>query len=120
MLSINQRIEQQKERAVKHLTQSMDLKRQCIQIELENGGNIRFEYYLSNGNGPNPNSVNEAWYKSCHDLILSRFCASDYVAKAINGIRVNKVIRVMNRALLAKYEEAFLSDVDENEYINNK
>lgn len=51
---------------------------------------------------------------------MARFCASDYVSKAINGIRVNKVIRVMNRALLAKYEENFLADVDEVDYINNK
>jgi hypothetical protein len=30
------------------------------------------------------------------------------------------VIKVTNRALLAKFEESLLNDVDENDYINNK
>ena len=114
------RIEQQKEKAIKHLTQNIELKRKCIQTELENGGNIRFEFYLSNGAHGTTNTASETWYRSCHDLIMARFCASDFVSKAINGIRVSKVMRVMNRALLAKYEENFLADVDEVDYINNK
>lgn len=89
-------------------------------MELENGGNIRFEFYVNGANGLNANVTSEAWFKSCQELIVSRFCASDYVSKAINGVRVNKVIRVTNRVLLAKYEEMFLVDVDEADYLNNK
>lgn len=80
-------------------------------MELENGGNIKFEY--------SPNKA-DGWYKSCHDLLMSRFCASDFSAKSINGIKIKKVIRATNRVLVAKYEEKLLTDVDENDYINNK
>jgi len=59
-------------------------------------------------------------YKSCYDLLMSRFCATEYLLKSINGIKIRKVIRCTNRILLAKYEESLLNEVDESDYINNK
>ena len=78
-------------------------------MELENGGNIRFEF-----------GTNETWYKSCCDLLMARFCTSDYILRSIIGIKVKKVMRVTNRILLAKYEENVLYEIDENDYINNR
>jgi len=51
---------------------------------------------------------------------MSRFCATEYLLKSINGIKIRKVIRCTNRILLAKYEESLLNEVDESDYINNK
>ena len=42
---------------------------QRLLLELETGGNVRFE----DGKSTDP------WYKSCHDLVLSRFCVGDYL-----------------------------------------
>jgi len=42
---------------------------QRLLLELETGGNVRFE----DGKPADP------WYKSCHDLFLSRFCVGDYL-----------------------------------------
>lgn len=42
---------------------------QRLLLELETGGNVRFE----DGKPTDP------WYKSCHDLFLSRFCVGDYL-----------------------------------------
>ena len=41
---------------------------QRLLLELETGGNVRFE----------DGKPSDAWYKSCHDLVLSRFCVGDY------------------------------------------
>ena len=41
---------------------------QRLLLELETGGNVRFE----DGKPSDP------WYKSCHDIVLSRFCVGDY------------------------------------------
>ena len=41
---------------------------QRLLLELETGGNVRFE----DGKPSDP------WYKSCHDLVLARFCVGDY------------------------------------------
>ena len=37
-------------------------------VELETGGNVRYEQ-------GQPSNI---WYSTCHDLVLSRFCAWDY------------------------------------------
>ena len=42
---------------------------QRLLLELETGGNVRFE----DGKPTDP------WYKSCNDLVLSRFCVGDYL-----------------------------------------
>jgi hypothetical protein len=85
-------------------------KKQFIFSELENCGNVKFDQ----------SNNTEAWYKSCYDLMMSRFCVTDYVKRNINSIKIKRVIKVTNRALLAKFEESLLNDVDENDYINNK
>ena len=41
---------------------------QRLLLELETGGNVRFE----------DGKPSDLWYKSCHDLVLSRFCVGDY------------------------------------------
>jgi hypothetical protein len=90
--------------------QEVRTKKQFIYAELENCGNLKFDVSMST----------EAWYKSCYDLMMSRFCVTDYVKRNINSIKIKRVIKVTNRALLAKFEESLLNDVDENDYINNK
>lgn len=103
-------IDVQYDQCLNHIIQEIEVKKRYVFIELENGGNIKFEF----------SNYNDSWYKSCHDLIMSRFCAADYVSRSISGIKMRKVIRVTNRLLLSKYEENILKDVDEFDYINNK
>jgi len=103
-------IDIQYDQCLDHIIQEIEVKKRYVFIELENGGNIKFEF----------SNYNDSWYKSCHELIMSRFCAADYVARSISGIKIRKVIRVTNRLLLAKYEENILNDIDEFDYINNK
>ena len=79
-------------------------------MELDNGGNLKFEY----------GKPDDLWYKSCHDLILSRFCASDYVTKMISGVKIHQVIKVTNRSLLTRFEKSLFDFVDEFDYLNNK
>ncbi len=103
-------IDVQYEQCLDHIVQEIEVKKRYVFIELENGGNIKFEF----------SNFNDSWYKSCHELVLSRFCAADYVTRSISGIKIRKVIRVTNRLLLSKYEEHILNDIDEFDYINNK
>ena len=103
-------IDIQYEQCMNHIMQEIEVKKRYVLIELENGGNIKFEF----------SNYNDSWFKSCHELLMSRFCASDYILRSISGIKMRKVIRVTNRLLLAKYEENILADIDENDYINNK
>ena len=100
----------QYDQCLNHIVQEIEVKKRYVFMELENGGNIKFEF----------SNYNDSWYKSCHELIMSRFCASDYVMRSISGIKLRKVIRVTNRLLLAKYEENILTDIDEFDYISNK
>ena len=46
---------------------------QRLLLELETGGNVRFE----DGKPTDP------WYKSCQELVLSRFCVGDYMVGAV-------------------------------------
>ena len=39
-----------------------------LTMELDTGGNVRFEQ----------GTQNDVWFSTCHDLVLSRFCAWDY------------------------------------------
>ncbi|CAF0859021.1 unnamed protein product, partial [Brachionus calyciflorus] len=98
-------------KCLENLHLEAEVKKNFIIMELENGGNIRFDFSTSK---------NDGWSKLCHELITSRFCSSDYASKSINGIRIKRVFRVTNRVLIAKYEEKLLIDVDESDYINNK
>ncbi|XP_057198998.1 leucine-rich repeat-containing protein 9 isoform X1 [Triplophysa rosa] len=64
-------------------------------LELETVGNIRFE----EGN------TNDPWFTSCYDLLLSRFCAWDYKTHHINGIKINRIIRIHNQALRLRFQD---------------
>uniref|UniRef100_A0A4W5RBJ4 Leucine rich repeat containing 9 n=1 Tax=Hucho hucho TaxID=62062 RepID=A0A4W5RBJ4_9TELE len=64
-------------------------------MELETVGNIRFEEGCST----------DPWFTSCYDLLLSRFCAWDYKAHGITGIKINRIIRIHNRSLRIRFED---------------
>ena len=52
-------------------------------------------------------------FTSCHDLVLSRFCAADYREHGIVGIKIRRIIRVHNRILRSRFDEKLLSIVDD-------
>jgi hypothetical protein len=95
---------------LKEIEKKNQIEKSFILLELENVGNIKFDI----------GKQDDVWFKSCNDLILSRFCASDYILRTISGIKIHKVIRVTNRLLLTQFEEALFNYIDENDYINNK
>ncbi|XP_073775247.1 leucine-rich repeat-containing protein 9 isoform X2 [Danio rerio] len=64
-------------------------------LELETVGNIRFE----EGN------TGDLWFTSCYDLLLSRFCAWDYKLYHISGLKINRIIRIHNRALRQRFQD---------------
>lgn len=66
-----------------------------LMIELETGGNIRFEEGKTTDN----------WYTSCCDLVLSRYQGSP-------TLKVTKVTRIHNRFLRCRFEEKLDSLVD--------
>ncbi|KAF5890679.1 leucine-rich repeat-containing protein 9-like, partial [Clarias magur] len=76
-------------------TDRKDMLIHFLEMELETVGNIRFE----EGN------TSHTWFKPCYDLLLSRFCAWDYKPYNITGIRINRVVRVYNRALRLRFED---------------
>ncbi|KAL0969049.1 hypothetical protein UPYG_G00222010 [Umbra pygmaea] len=63
--------------------------------ELETVGNIWFE----EGSNTDP------WFTSCHELLLSRFCAWDYKVYGVEGIKINRIIRIHNRPLRLRFED---------------
>ncbi|XP_038075835.1 leucine-rich repeat-containing protein 9-like [Patiria miniata] len=73
--------------------------------ELESGGNVRFEEGHSSS----------AWFASCHDLILSRFCAADYKAYNILGIQIHGITRVHNRMLRYRFDNKLCAIIEEDE-----
>ncbi|XP_074662952.1 leucine-rich repeat-containing protein 9-like [Tubulanus polymorphus] len=85
---------------------------QRLLAELDTGGNVRFE----DGN------LNDTWFSSCHDLVLSRFCVSDYRDHNVTGIKIHRITRVHNRMLRMKFEEklARLSEDDQDIYCTTK
>ena len=62
------RIEQCHQESCDQVNSVSEMTVQRLLLELETGGNVRFE----DGKPSDP------WYKSCHDLVLSRFCVGDY------------------------------------------
>ncbi|XP_022332452.2 leucine-rich repeat-containing protein 9-like isoform X4 [Crassostrea virginica] len=74
-------------------------------IELESGGNVRFE----EGN------TSDVWFSSCHDLVLSRFCATDYREQGIAGIKIHRILRVHNRMLRKRFDDKLTGIVDNTE-----
>ncbi|XP_052269181.1 leucine-rich repeat-containing protein 9-like isoform X5 [Dreissena polymorpha] len=82
-------------------------------VELESGGNVRYE----------EGSPSDLWFTSCHDLVLSRFCASDYREHGIVAIKIRRIIRLHNRILRNRFDEKLTSIVDDPEgeyYISNR
>ncbi|KAL3693463.1 hypothetical protein R1sor_007114 [Riccia sorocarpa] len=63
-------------------------------VELDSGGNIRMEI-------GNPKDV---WYKSCLELVMSRFFSEDYAPLGITGVTVHNVTRIHNRFLQDQFE----------------
>lgn len=64
-------------------------------VELETGGNVRFEQ----------GSPKDVWYTTCHDLVLSRFCAWDYKSYNVTGIKIHGITRIHNRLLRSRFDE---------------
>uniref|UniRef100_A0ABM5FBZ2 Leucine-rich repeat-containing protein 9 n=1 Tax=Pogona vitticeps TaxID=103695 RepID=A0ABM5FBZ2_9SAUR len=96
---------------VKKKKKKSNLAVQFLLTELESVGNTRFE----------EGSPCDAWFNSCYELVLSRFCAWDFKAYGITGVKVNRVVRIHNRILRQKFEEKFqifLDKEDLNESIN--
>ncbi|XP_056023048.1 leucine-rich repeat-containing protein 9-like isoform X3 [Ostrea edulis] len=71
-------------------------------IELESGGNVRFEEGITS----------DVWFSSCHDLVLSRFCATDYREYGIAGIKIHRILRVHNRMLRKRFDDKLTGIVD--------
>ncbi|KAM3920127.1 leucine-rich repeat-containing protein 9 [Leptodactylus fuscus] len=92
------------EKEVVRTEQSFDLLAQFLQTELETVGNVRFE----------EGAPSDSWFKSCYDLILSRFCASNFKTFGITGVKINRIVRVHNRILRFRFEER-LQDYLDNE-----
>ncbi|XP_072171420.1 leucine-rich repeat-containing protein 9-like [Diadema setosum] len=87
---------------VKHATAMAS---QRLITELETGGNVRFE----------DGSASDIWFTSCHDLILSRFCASDYQAYGITGLKIHRITRVHNRMLRYRFETCLATYSDDDD-----
>lgn len=73
---------------------AVDLNIHWLMVELDTGGNIRMEV----GNSK------DAWFKSCMDLVMSRFFLDDFVPFFITGMQVLKVTRIHNRFLQDRFE----------------
>ncbi|KAJ7990764.1 hypothetical protein DPEC_G00290290 [Dallia pectoralis] len=74
-------------------------------MELETVGNIRFEEGCST----------DPWFTSCCDILQSRFCAWDYKAYGVIGIKINRIIRIHNRALRFRFDDKLLMVLDRDE-----
>ncbi|XP_069495003.1 leucine-rich repeat-containing protein 9 isoform X2 [Ambystoma mexicanum] len=85
--------------------ENSDLLFRFLLTELETVGNVRFE----------EGSPSDAWFNSCCDLILSRFCALDFQAYGITGVKINRIIRVHNRILRQKFDDKFQAFLDNEE-----
>ncbi|XP_070836208.1 leucine-rich repeat-containing protein 9 isoform X2 [Chaetodon trifascialis] len=83
------------ERDLVQATNRMEYTVQFLLIELESVGNIRLEEGCST----------DPWFTSCCDLLLSRFCQSDFKVHGITGIKINRVIRIHNSALRLRFED---------------
>ncbi|XP_075049503.1 leucine-rich repeat-containing protein 9 [Mixophyes fleayi] len=92
------------EREVVRTKENFDLLVQFLQTELETVGNVRFE----------EGTPSDPWFKSCYDLILSRFCAANFKTSGISGVKINQIIRVHNRLLRFRFEDKAQS------YLNNE
>ena len=68
VLFISIRIEVYFKQAMDMMITLANVANKRLLVELETGGNVRYEQGRSSN----------IWYSTCHDLVLSRFCAWDY------------------------------------------
>ncbi|XP_074547471.1 leucine-rich repeat-containing protein 9 isoform X2 [Halichoeres trimaculatus] len=85
------------QQALAQTTHIVEYTVQFLLMELESVGNIRLEEGCST----------DPWFTSCCDLLLSRFCHSDFEIYGITGIKISKVIRIHNSALRLRFEDRF-------------
>ncbi|CAJ1073591.1 leucine-rich repeat-containing protein 9 isoform X2 [Xyrichtys novacula] len=85
------------QRDLAQATRMMEYTIQFLLMELESVGNIRLEEGCST----------DSWFSSCRALLLSCFSCSDFMIYGITGIKINKVIRIHNRALKLRFEDRF-------------
>lgn len=52
-----------------------------------------------------PQPVIHYRFASCHDLMLSRFCAADYKELGIQGVKIHRITKVYNRMLRFRFDE---------------
>ncbi|XP_072533364.1 leucine-rich repeat-containing protein 9 [Salminus brasiliensis] len=83
------------QRDVTQVSKRKELMVHFLVMELETVGNIRFE----------EGHTSDAWFSSCYDLLLSRFCALDHKPHNISGIRINWIMRLHNRVLRLRFED---------------
>lgn len=87
-------------REAKHrFQQAADTLINRLVVELETGGNVRFE----------EGSSTDLWFSSCYDLVMSRFCASDFKSHNIIGVKIHRIIRIHNRILRSRFDKKLLS-----------
>lgn len=65
-----------------------------LMLELNTGGNIRFE----------DGRPSDAWFKSCVELLRSRFYKQDFAQLGVRGLRVQRVTRIHNRHLRTRFD----------------
>ncbi|XP_005098353.1 leucine-rich repeat-containing protein 9 [Aplysia californica] len=73
-------------------------------VELETGGNVKFVDGQSS----------DAWFTSCHDLVLSRFCAYDYRDLGVVGIKIHRIVRIHNRMLRTRFDKSIINLTESN------
>ncbi|XP_076442127.1 leucine-rich repeat-containing protein 9-like isoform X2 [Babylonia areolata] len=83
------------EEAKVRIQRAADCMANRLVVELETGGNVRFEEGAST----------DVWFTSCHDLVMSRFCATDYKGQGVVGIKIHRIIRIHNRILRARFDK---------------
>nr|XP_043908558.1 leucine-rich repeat-containing protein 9-like [Solea senegalensis] len=94
-----QEIESSYEQDLAQAKTMMDYTIQFLVMELESVGNIQLE----------EGCPTDPWFNSCCDLLLSSFSLSDYRVYSITGIKIDRVIRIVNRALRLRFEDKLLS-----------
>jgi len=87
-------VDQYHEETVNILKHVVNTSKKRLLLELQSGGNIRFQ----------PGNSESLWYQTCNDLVLSRFCAYDYKSYGITSVRVHGITKVYNRALKRKFD----------------
>uniref|UniRef100_A0A8C4XE44 Leucine rich repeat containing 9 n=1 Tax=Erpetoichthys calabaricus TaxID=27687 RepID=A0A8C4XE44_ERPCA len=89
------RIEKCFQKELQRTTEFSEIMEQFLLMELETVGNIRFE----------EGCPSDVWFNSCYDLILSRFCASDFQTYQITGVKILRIVKVHNQMLKLRFEE---------------